>query len=316
MSTAAPPVLNPIDTDNVPLPTLEQLPNDLDTLKRMIVELVTTLHRERLDKDALRHRVNLLLQRLYGPRTERVDPNQLLLFADALTPAPDAPDTSVPPVAADAPAVPAAPKRRCRPHGRGKLSADLPRRPLHHELSEAERICVCGGRRVDIGTDMNEQVDWQPASLFVWQHWVHKYVCHHCARNATEAAMTPAQQPPTTTSDNAVSTDAAATTSTTPPTDVPRTVPLGPAVIAAPKPPPPIAKGLPGAGLLAYLIVSKYFDHLPLHRLGVRPANRVAGARGSPSGCATPLVKVEGQEAELGADDGSTVAAAPLGVAG
>ena len=29
----------------------------------------------------------------------------------------------------------------------------------------------------------------------------------------------------------------------------------------------PIAKGLPGPGLLAHLIVSKYVDHLPLHRL-------------------------------------------------
>jgi transposase len=29
----------------------------------------------------------------------------------------------------------------------------------------------------------------------------------------------------------------------------------------------PIAKGLPGPGLLAHLIVSKYTDHLPLHRL-------------------------------------------------
>ena len=38
-------------------------------------------------------------------------------------------------------------------------------------------------------------------------------------------------------------------------------------VIAAPKPAMPIAKGLPGPGLLAHLIVSKYSDHLPLHRL-------------------------------------------------
>jgi hypothetical protein len=38
-------------------------------------------------------------------------------------------------------------------------------------------------------------------------------------------------------------------------------------VIAAVKPAPPIAKGLPGPGLLAHLIVSKYQDHLPLHRL-------------------------------------------------
>ena len=38
-------------------------------------------------------------------------------------------------------------------------------------------------------------------------------------------------------------------------------------MIAAPKPAMPIAKGLPGPGLLAHLIVSKYTDHMPLHRL-------------------------------------------------
>jgi hypothetical protein len=38
-------------------------------------------------------------------------------------------------------------------------------------------------------------------------------------------------------------------------------------VIAASKPALPIAKGLPGPGLLAHLIVSKYVDHLPLYRL-------------------------------------------------
>jgi transposase len=37
-------------------------------------------------------------------------------------------------------------------------------------------------------------------------------------------------------------------------------------VIAAPKPAMPIAKGLPGPGRLAHLIVSKYTDHMPLHR--------------------------------------------------
>jgi transposase len=36
---------------------------------------------------------------------------------------------------------------------------------------------------------------------------------------------------------------------------------------AAPKPAMPIAKGLPGPGLLAQLIVSKHTDHMPLHRL-------------------------------------------------
>jgi hypothetical protein len=38
-------------------------------------------------------------------------------------------------------------------------------------------------------------------------------------------------------------------------------------VIAASKPTQPIPKGLPGPGLLAHLIVSKFVDHLPLYRL-------------------------------------------------
>ncbi|HVH80960.1 MAG TPA: IS66 family transposase zinc-finger binding domain-containing protein, partial [Stellaceae bacterium] len=38
-------------------------------------------------------------------------------------------------------------------------------------------------------------------------------------------------------------------------------------VAVAAKLPEPIERGLPGAGLLAHVIVSKYLDHLPLYRL-------------------------------------------------
>lgn len=38
-------------------------------------------------------------------------------------------------------------------------------------------------------------------------------------------------------------------------------------VVAAPKPPQPIDKGAPGPGLLAQIIVDKYFYHLPLYRI-------------------------------------------------
>ena len=40
-----------------------------------------------------------------------------------------------------------------------------------------------------------------------------------------------------------------------------------PNIVAAAKPPQPIEKGLPGPGLLAYVVVSKLGDHLPLYRL-------------------------------------------------
>ena len=41
----------------------------------------------------------------------------------------------------------------------------------------------------------------------------------------------------------------------------------GPQIVTADKPLSPIEKGLAAPGLLAYVIVSKYCDHLPLHRL-------------------------------------------------
>ena len=52
----------------------DTLPDDPVILKRMILELLATLQEERRDKDGLRHRLDLLLRRLYGPRGERSTP--------------------------------------------------------------------------------------------------------------------------------------------------------------------------------------------------------------------------------------------------
>jgi transposase len=40
-----------------------------------------------------------------------------------------------------------------------------------------------------------------------------------------------------------------------------------PQIVVAAKPPQPIERGLPGPGLLAYLVTSKWSEHLPLYRL-------------------------------------------------
>ena len=309
MSTVAP-TSEPICTRNVPLPTPAELPDDLDALKRMIAELLATLRQERADKEKLRLRIEQLLRQRYGPRTERFNPDQLLLFAD-WTASPDeaaagAGNAAATDAAAADAATPSRPSRPKTPHGRGKLPDGLPRREVHHRLSEAERICRCGGLRVEIGTDVSEQVEWQPASLFVSQHIVHKYLCPDCAAKSAEATMaTPAQAPQDETTTGAATADAATADAAAPTSAAPATIAtaidvtpaplleapsseppstptpngavdsinptiriaIGPAIISAPKPPSPIAKGLPGPGLLAYIIVSKYFDHLPLYRL-------------------------------------------------
>ncbi len=58
--------------------TAATLPDDLDLLKRMIVELLTTLRERNQDCEQLRHRLDQLLRRLYGSKAEKFDPNQPL----------------------------------------------------------------------------------------------------------------------------------------------------------------------------------------------------------------------------------------------
>src|SRR5262245_31112807 len=94
---------------DLPPTTAEQLPDDTATLKRMVLELLASLHERDRDLEGLRHRINLLLRRLYGPRSERLDPHQLLLFAEMAA----GQDTAPAPAE---PAPPSQPKRRCRPH--------------------------------------------------------------------------------------------------------------------------------------------------------------------------------------------------------
>ncbi len=258
---------HPDAASDVPPLTAGQLPDDPELLKSMILELLACLQQEQRDKEALQQRLNLLLQRLYGPRGERFDPNQPLLFGDLAA-------TADP--GAAAPAEPAKPRRKCRPHGRRRLPENLPRVTRHHELTQAERICPgCGQQRQEIGMDRSEQLDYKPASLFVIEHIVHKYVCTCCSRarqqgspalpapqafasEEAEPMTTPAQPPapgPEPVEPSTLASDAAASAQK-------------PAVVvAASKPAMPIARGLPGPGLLAHLIVSKYVDHLPLHRL-------------------------------------------------
>jgi hypothetical protein len=70
----------------------------------MVVELLATLQERERANEALRHRLDLLLRRLYGPRGERYDPNQPWLVAD-LAPPPDRP--AAPAAAAEPPKRPA-----------------------------------------------------------------------------------------------------------------------------------------------------------------------------------------------------------------
>src|SRR5258708_3245447 len=256
--------------------SLDHLPDDPVVLKRMLAELLEALRKERHDREALQHRMDQLLRRLYGPRAERFDPNQPLLFA---APPAGAVVATEPTIADDAD-TPATPRRG---QGRQRLPQHLVREPRVYALTEAERCCpCCGVVRVPLGQPTCEQLEYVPASLRVIEHVQMTYVCPRCERqrrlgdgapgNATDTAVSTSSISVTTTEDATAET-AAIPVVLTPTATLPivnATTADGNVLstfITAPRPAQGVARCLAAPALLAYVIVSKFVEHLPLYRL-------------------------------------------------
>jgi transposase len=221
-STPASPITIASATD------IDSLPDDPILLKQIFAETLRQFQdafdKSEREKEALQDRLQKLLRRFFGPKSEKFDPNQPLFFPD-MTTAPETPPSETPVVeAADTPPTEnadASPKSKGR-HGRRKPSGELWRVEKVHDVPEAEKVCSCCGQaKTKIGEDRGEQVEYEPASIFVIVHVRPKYVCRKCQDGVT----------------------------------------------MAPLPEQPIAKGLPGPGLLAYVAVSRFCDHLPYYRL-------------------------------------------------
>lgn len=190
------------------------LPDDPALLKDIIGQLLAANNQLQHKNERLQHELDRLRRRLLGHKSEKLNPNQPLLFAELSTAAPS--DTTVSPPSTDTTAE--QPKRRG--HGRNGLNPKLRRDRRVYVLDEEQRRCPCGGLCQKFAEEISEQLDYIPASLFVIEHVRTKYACLQCHDH----------------------------------------------VIVATKPEQPIAKGLPGPGLLAQVITCKYADHIPLNR--------------------------------------------------
>ncbi|HEY1435511.1 MAG TPA: IS66 family transposase, partial [Thermoanaerobaculia bacterium] len=175
--------MTPVDADT-------PLPDDLEAAHRLIRELLATLREQTHLNVSLQHQLEQLLRRLYGKKSEKLDPNQLLLFAREILEA-GGPGITPEPEAAPAP-VPAPAASRAPGHGRKPLPASLPRKRVVHDVPTQERLCPdCGGDRAPIGEEVREQLEYVPASLIVIEHVRPKYACKACAANVVIAERLP-----------------------------------------------------------------------------------------------------------------------------
>ena len=203
------------------------LPSEVNVLHQIVLQLLQAVE----DKDQLlarvQHQLAQLLRYRYGQKRERIDENQLFLFAAQIIAASQQSRAATP---SEEPAIGSSSRADSKEkkenpgrhgHGRKTLPASLERRRVVFDLEESQRQCqYCKTPMQKIGEDISERLEFVPASLQVIEEVRPKYACSK-----------------------------------------------GCGVAAAHKPASPIEKGLPGPGLLAQVAVSKYGDHLPLNRM-------------------------------------------------
>ena len=158
-----------MSTDALPLPDLSTLPDDTATLRQLVLQLLEALRGKDTELSKLQHHMDLLLRRLYGRSSEKIDPLQLLLFSAA---AQDAAATVAPPAVVEAET-----NHGTRPgHGRRPKPDHLKRVDVVHDLTEGEKQALAGdGQLVPIGEEITEQYEWQPSSLYIVRHIQKKY---------------------------------------------------------------------------------------------------------------------------------------------
>lgn len=205
------------------------LPDDPAILKPLVLQLLTALQEERSRIQRLEHHMDLLVRRMYGRSSEKLDPRQGLLFdpqavAEDEVVAADA-STAVEPPVADAPSSAAQAKKR-----RPRRADQLEEIEVIHDLTDAEKQALAGeGELVLIGQEVTKQYEWQPSSLYILRHVQQKYARRP---QLVESGAAPHEKN----------------------------------IVTAPKPPQPIPGSQAGPGLLAHVLVSKYADHQPLYR--------------------------------------------------
>ena len=120
----------------------QQLPEDAAILRRMVLQLLQAVE----DKDRLlervQHQLQQLLRQRYGPKRERIEENQLLLFAAKIIAAHQhgVTQASTSPAAAAASSGTAG-NRPGQGHGRKPLPESLERKRVVWDIEERQRKC-------------------------------------------------------------------------------------------------------------------------------------------------------------------------------
>jgi transposase len=141
----------------------EDIPDEIGLWKETLLRLVGRV-------EDLEQQLQGLLRAKYGPKTEAISPDQLRLFRENEQTVVDEQ-----PIEESKQLVVQASKRCQRKPGK-----ELARRRILHEPTEVELVCLCGERKVRIGEEVTERLDYAPSSVYINEHVRGKYACKKC----------------------------------------------------------------------------------------------------------------------------------------
>lgn len=207
--------------------TLNDLPDDIDLLKKLLLEQAEQLSEkdEQIDHwkagyERLLQQWRLAQHRQFGKSSEKsLGQGELFDEAEAVVAEEETSNE------ADSSSEKNDASMRHRPK-RKPLPKDLPRTVIELDVADVEKVCACcQGALHRIGEDRSERLEFIPAKITVIETVRPKYGCRHCEQNETHVTIK--QAPPA---------------------------------------PSLIPKGIATPSLLSQIITSKYQFALPLYR--------------------------------------------------
>ena len=160
-----------------------------DELCRLLLGLLMSMSNQ---VHSLQSRLDVALRQLYARKSEKISPEQLLLFLANL-PADQADPAGVepPPPAPEPPGPEDKAKPKGKPHGKRAFPAHLPCRTEKVLVPEAQRRCTCGADKVCIGYEPQVLWEYDPAQFYLLKRLREKLACKKCEENGVQTAPAP-----------------------------------------------------------------------------------------------------------------------------
>lgn len=166
----------------------DNLPQDTEALKGIIRELLGSLKSKDVRIRQLLDQLAKLQRWQFGKKSEKIDPNQLLLAFNELKDLKTLAEEAAKAQAAAEAKTESLPTKRRKGHGRKKLPESLRRERIEIDVLPEEKHCSCCDiDKTRIGEEVTEELEYQPSSLFIREIVRPKYACCKCEEGVSIA---------------------------------------------------------------------------------------------------------------------------------